>query len=328
MAKILIAGALDLSDQKAHDFVQLLGQAVVANKHILLNGCCNEFDTLIAKSAFDFLQDKGANPYERIISYTKAGSVPAHTYGTILKSRLDTWGLEFKRLLIPEPIDKADVVVIVGGKEGTMCAANWARIANKPLLPITAFGGTAETTFNEELKVFQDKYSDRIEQIQYETLNQALLDLKKIADDAISLAARIAVSSAVLVIMSYSGDPRLEDSYESFREVCEEFQYQCKRIDEIGTLDRIVPEIMANIKKAAFIIADLSVEKPNVYYELGFAQGLKKPLFITAFKGTILPFDVNDIPTIFWEGQKQLKAKLREKINEIAKLHGRVVDHR
>ncbi|MEO6232389.1 MAG: hypothetical protein ABIP10_19825 [Ferruginibacter sp.] len=69
---------------------------------------------------------------------------------------------------------------------------------------------------------------------------------------------------------------------------------------------------------------DLSEERPNVYYELGLAQGLHKPVIITAKKGTALPFDVADIPIILWEGQKELKEKLRERISLIAPKQGRI----
>jgi hypothetical protein len=65
-------------------------------------------------------------------------------------------------------------------------------------------------------------------------------------------------------------------------------------------------------------MVDLSEPMPNIYYELGFAQGLCKPVIITAHRGTPLPFDVADVPTIFREGQKQLKDRLREKLTIIA----------
>jgi hypothetical protein len=44
---------------------------------------------------------------------------------------------------------------------------------------------------------------------------------------------------------------------------------------------------------------------------------------VTAHKGTKLPFDVSDIPVIFWDGQKQLRDKLRERIGAIAATQGR-----
>ena len=68
---------------------------------------------------------------------------------------------------------------------------------------------------------------------------------------------------------------------------------------------------------------DLSGEKVNVYYELGYADALAKPLIVTAKEGTQLPFDVKDIPVIFWKNQKGLREQLSKKIAAIAELQGR-----
>jgi nucleoside 2-deoxyribosyltransferase len=127
----------------------------------------------------------------------------------------------------------------------------------------------------------------------------------------------------VFVIMGYSSDPKLQDAYESFKDVCEEFDYHGERVDDTSAEGRIVAEIFEGIRKAAFVIADLTEQKPNVYYELGLAQGMEKPVIVTAFKGTTLPFDVHDIPTIFWESQKQLKELLRHKLGRVAAEQGR-----
>ena len=113
------------------------------------------------------------------------------------------------------------------------------------------------------------------------------------------------------------------DAYDSFQEVCKEYDYECKRVDESNTVDRIVPQIFESIRKSAFVIADLTEQKPNVYYEFGLAQGLGKPYIVTAYKGTTLPFDVHDVPTLFWESQKQLKEMLRQKVKRLASTQGR-----
>jgi hypothetical protein len=323
VARFLVAGALDLSQKNSQELVRCLAEEIIDQGHDLLNGCRNEFDRLVAQSAFERLREKGLEPGKRIVSYAVAGCQPIHEFGTILKSRLPNWELTFKRLYVPEPVQQADAVIVVGGAEGTMCAANWARIDQKPLLPITAFGGAAAEIYNEELKEFESKFADRVERFQYETLNQMSSDWRRVAKDAVSLAARLISSRQVVVVMSFSRDPKLEDAYESFQEICHEHQYECSRVDNTNSVGRIIPEIYARIKKAALVIADLTEERSNVYYELGLAQGLNKPVVVTAFKGTPLPFDVADIPTIFWEGQKQLKDKLRERVVLIASSQGR-----
>lgn len=324
MAKILVIGSLDLSDQAKQIFTKHLGEEIAAQGHHLLNGCRNDLDKAIAGSTFDFLRQNGQDPGGLITCYVSPNSKPAHEFGTVLKSRCSNWeSLASPGLDIPETIQQADVVVLVGGAEGTKCAANWARINHKPLMPVTTFGGAAADIYDEELRNFDTKYADRIDQADYEILNQVSSDLGKIARDTIALAARAITPNRVFVVMSFSDEARLQDAYESFEMVCKEYEYKCRRIDETNAMDRIVPEIFLNIRKSAFVIVDLSEAKPNVYYELGFAQGLSKPVIVTACKGTPLPFDVADIPTIFWEGQKQLKERLREKIAAIAATQGR-----
>lgn len=324
MANILVIGSLDLSEHTHQIFTKYLGEEIAEQGHRLLNGCRNELDKVIAKSTFDFLTQEGKKPGEYITCYVSADSPPAHGFGTLLKSRCHNWeSLASPGLDVPETVEQADVVILIGGTEGTKCAANWARIDRKPLIPIATFGGSAAEIYGEELRDFDEKYAERIDQSDYEILNQVSSDLRKIAKDAVALAARTITSKHVFVIMSFSGEARLQDAYESFQMVCKEFQYECRSIDHTNAMDRIVPELLTKIKRSAFVIVDLSEERPNVYFELGYAQGLAKPVIVTAYKGTDLPFDVADIPTIFWEGQKQLKERLRERIRVIASTQGR-----
>ena len=62
-----------------------------------------------------------------------------------------------------------------------------------------------------------------------------------------------------------------------------------------------------------------------MFFELGYASALEKPLVLTAKEGTELPFDVKDMPVIFWNpiDQKTLRDKLRDKIRLIAETQGR-----
>lgn len=324
MARMLVIGSLDLSEQAGAAFLKLLGAEIADQGHHLLNGCRNDLDRIIAMSASERLQAKGKDPAALITCYVSDTSQPIHGCGTILKSRCANWeSLASPGLDVPETIQQSDVVIVIGGTRGTECAANWARIARKPLVPVTTFGGSAARIYDEELKEFADKYADRLLRPEYELLNQISADAGKLAKDTVSLAARAITSKHVFVAMSFADDPKFGDAYESIQMVCEDCHYTARRITNADAIDRIVPEIIAGIKKSAFVIVDVSEERPNVYYELGFAQGAGKRVIVTAFKGTKLPFDVSDIPVIFWEGQKQLKDKLRDRIEAIAVTQGR-----
>lgn len=327
MLKIFVAGGFDEEkpDTKAEqaEFAKALAKEIVDQGHILYSACITEFDAAIAGNVNDYLIEKGEDSTDRIIGYVLAEQAPIYNCGNILQSQLRNWEIGSKRLRVPEPIELADAVVLVGGFEGTYKAANWARIAKKPLLPVTRFGGTAEEVYSEELDDFDLRYGSYITKTEYANLAQLKSPPQAFAKMIISLAEKARTSRSVFVIMSFNEDPALIDALDSFKTVCEDFKYVCNTVSEKNTSQRIVPEIWKGIKSCAFTIVDLSVPSPNVYYELGFAEGLGKPMIVTAKKGTELPFDTKDIPVCFWESQKKLKEDLAEKVREIANLQGR-----
>ncbi len=311
---MLVIGSFTPGDQQCAAFVTELGRQLAESGHQLLNGCRNELDRLVATSAGERLLAKGEKPSDHITSYLR-GTEPAHQIGTILASRCPNWeSLASPDLLVPETIQHCDVVIIVGGTDGTECAANWARIAHKPMAPVAAFGGAASRIYELELKHFDEKYSDRLDRTAYELLNQIPSDVSRLAADAVRVAQCAITPRQVFIAMSFAQDPRFDDAYESMQTVCGEFGLEGSRITNADAIDRIVPEILLRIRRAAFVIVDVTEARPNVYYELGIAQGSGKRVIVTACKGTELPFDISDIPVIFWESQRQLKERLRDRI--------------
>lgn len=322
--RLLVAGGFDTNnlEQKARiqAFSQALGSGIIEHGHVLLNGCRTEFDTCVAEAAGEKLKQMGeGEPEKRVISYVLSGIAPSHSIGTVIKSQLADWELDKPTFYIPEQVQQADAVILVGGFEGTLRAANWARIARKPLLPFTAFGGAAEQVYVQELNDFALKYAGLVERLEYEQLNSLKSDWTDHATDLIALAEKVAESRSVLVIMSYADRPDLEDAYATFCAVAEELRYKCERVTEENAADRILPEILERIRRAGFTIVDLTDLRPNVFYELGYADGLGKKVIVTAKEGTELPFDVKDIPTVFWSGQQQLRRSLTNRIRTVVK---------
>jgi len=118
------------------------------------------------------------------------------------------------------------------------------------------------------------------------------------------------------VIMSFS--PKLESLYKNGikRVVCD-VGFDCLRSDEAPSLQHITLQIQRLIRDASFVIADLTEEKPNCLYELGYAHGLGKRVILTARSGTGLAFDVSQFPCIFYESERDLRQQLREKIKGV-----------
>ena len=273
--RILVAGDFGPNDGQAHDiqaFCRVLGQAIASHGHTLLNGARSELDALVAEAASETLKGSGQKDRDmRIVSYFLADEKPIHRYGSLIRSQLKNWELGSVNFYVPEQVAQANVVVLIGGSMGTIRAANWARIARKPLLPFASFGGSAAEIYAQELNAFDRKYSGRLGRLEFEQLN-SIKDPADHATDIVALAEKLAESRSVTVVMSYDDRPDLDDAYQTFQRVCEKLGYVCERATEKTTATRILPEILERIRRAAFTIVDLTGLKPNVFYELGYAE--------------------------------------------------------
>jgi nucleoside 2-deoxyribosyltransferase len=139
----------------------------------------------------------------------------------------------------------------------------------------------------------------------------------------LKLAERTILSSDVFVVMPFEDKGHLRDAYNAFRRVCKEKNFSAMKVDHhLDGHARIVPQIFSKIKHSAFVIAELSGARPNVYYELGYARALGKAVIQTAYQGTDLPFDVFDVPTHFWDSQDVLERKLALAIDQLTSSFG------
>jgi len=101
----------------------------------------------------------------------------------------------------------------------------------------------------------------------------------------------------------------------------EKYGYQINPIDELQFSGSITNQILNEIVRSTFIIADLTDERPNCYYELGYAQALKKPIIILAEEGTVRHFDISVENWIFWNDFKDLKEKFDSRLKVLIDQH-------
>lgn len=112
------------------------------------------------------------------------------------------------------------------------------------------------------------------------------------------------------IVMPISKDPELIKIYEIIKEEASYFDINAIRIDELHTSGKITDEILEEIQKSKYFFVDLTNNRPNVYYELGYIHGLqkdKKNIILMAKKGTKTHFDIRNMRTIKYESPKQLK---------------------
>lgn len=84
-------------------------------------------------------------------------------------------------------------------------------------------------------------------------------------------------------------------------EALKKFDYEKPvRADLLPDPGRITPQIIEWLLNADLVIADLTFNNPNVYYELSLRHALSKPAIHLCHDGTKLSFDIFDTRTIFF----------------------------
>jgi hypothetical protein len=123
------------------------------------------------------------------------------------------------------------------------------------------------------------------------------------------------------VIMQFSDE--YNQLYEEvIRPVTEEFGILCVRADEYHTTNPIIEDIINSITEASVVIADITPDNPNVFYEVGYSHALGKPTILLCDKKRVrLPFDVSSFRTLFYDntiaGKTQVEKRLRKFLDNI-----------
>jgi hypothetical protein len=292
-------------------FVAALGKEAIRRGHTVLTGCSGSLDKAVAEAAYTALGADAAKARLQLVSYRLKEAEPAHRLGRVQISRRADWELSHPELDPPEQIAEADVTIFIAGRKGTYSAANWARIARKPILGVAQFGGAGAVLFDRERVRFAEQYARSLTIDVFDLLGQDTADVERLASDVIDVAEKLISSRTVFAIMSFKETFR--EVFESYRAVFEPM-YEVERTDDLHTTDRIIPRILDGIRGSAFVVADVTELSGNVLYEIGFAQGLGKRVIVTARQGTTMPFDLVDLPVIFWSDQDQLKNQLRQRL--------------
>ena len=89
------------------------------------------------------------------------------------------------------------------------------------------------------------------------------------------------------------------------------------RADDMYTNSLILEDITKNIREASVVIADITVDNPNVFYEVGYAHAINKPtILLSDKKRAKLPFDVSGFRTLFYENSIGGKRAVEENLSK------------
>jgi hypothetical protein len=127
----------------------------------------------------------------------------------------------------------------------------------------------------------------------------------------------------VFVVMQFE-PPEYEELFNDvIVPVCDRLALEPFRASQAYYPGIIIADIQRQIRESRVIIAEITPINPNVYYEVGYADALGKPVILIADGAKLdkLPFDVRAFRTLFYEnsigGKKKIEKSLLEFLTNI-----------
>lgn len=119
-------------------------------------------------------------------------------------------------------------------------------------------------------------------------------------------------SHLVFVIMSYQED--MEAVFKRVEKAANKNGLVAKRVKDVIGDYRITNQIIDMIERAKIVVADLTHERPNAYFELGYARALGKKVITTVKQGVEVHFDVKDWTYVSYEDASALETELSARL--------------
>jgi len=130
-------------------------------------------------------------------------------------------------------------------------------------------------------------------------------------------AANISSTDTCFVMQPFA--PPLGDYYEKiYKPAIEKAGLKPVRADaDIFGTGKIMDQVWDGITSAKVLVAELTSRNPNVFYELGLAHALEKPVVLVSSREDDVPFDLQHIRVIYYDMSDPFwGSKLIEKVAE------------
>lgn len=124
-------------------------------------------------------------------------------------------------------------------------------------------------------------------------------------------------NTAFLLMWINPDVPELDDVRDTVHEVFKAFNIKATRADEIEHEGVITERIIQEITTSEFLFADLTGERPSVYYEVGYAHAIGKRVILFKKKGSKIHFDLAAYNCPDYDSLGDLRRKLTSRLQAL-----------
>jgi nucleoside 2-deoxyribosyltransferase len=120
-------------------------------------------------------------------------------------------------------------------------------------------------------------------------------------------------SRQAFVAMSFARE--LDSAYSAIGKACAP-DFAASRVDTKEHNNEIVGEILLEIRRSRFVIADVTGQRQGVYFEAGFAMGIGRPVIWSCREDDFkhVHFDASHFSHVIWSSEADLTEKMAKRI--------------
>lgn len=142
----------------------------------------------------------------------------------------------------------------------------------------------------------------------------------------LSSSTKYRPGTAFIIMAMSKGNAELDDVVDAVKQVFAEYGVSAIRADDIEHEGLITERIIREIETAEFLLADLSLERPNVYYEVGYAHAIKRRVILVRKTGTGMHFDLAGYNCPEYANIRALRQLLSQRLSHITNRESTGVD--
>lgn len=127
----------------------------------------------------------------------------------------------------------------------------------------------------------------------------------------------------VFVLMDMANAVKSAATFAAIKAGCHAVDLTATRVDETPGSSIIMRDVDRSMSLAEFLVFDLTNERPNVYYELGYARGIgnhASNILLVAHQGTRIHFDISPLRVHFYRSLADLQSIVTSQLKELKRV--------